>query len=107
MVTDYKITKDKFMDDKERDKLLKFCRDKAELDLMKGRTTWPVRYMLVNLALYSGLRVSEIAELKIKDLYLDNVDDPYFNVRCGKGGKSRDVYLDKELARELKKYISY
>ena len=107
MVSGYKITKDKFMDGKERDKLLKFCREKAELDIAKGRITWPIRYMLVNLALYSGLRVSEIAELKIKDLYLDDVDDPYLNVRCGKGGKSRDVYLDKELARELKKYISY
>ena len=107
MKTDYKITRDKFMDDKERDKLIKFCREKAELDLMKGRITWPTRYTLVNLALYSGLRVSEIAELKIKDLYLDNVDDPYLNVRCGKGGKSRDVYLDTELVKELKKYISY
>jgi site-specific recombinase XerD len=107
MVSDYRITRDKFMDEEERGKLLKFCKEKAELDLMKGRITWPVRYMLVNLALYSGLRVSEIAELKIKDLYLDNVDDPYLNVRCGKGGKSRDVYLDKELVRELKKYISY
>ncbi len=43
MKTDYKITRDKFMDDKERDKLLKFCREIAELDLMKGRITWTVR----------------------------------------------------------------
>ena len=107
MASDYKITRDKFMDEEERGKLLKFCKEKAKLDLMQGRITWPIRYMLVNLALYSGLRVSEIAELKIKDLYLDDVDDPYLNVRCGKGGKSRDVYLDTELVKELKKYISY
>ncbi len=61
MKSDYKITRDKFMDVKERDKLIKFCKKMAELDLMKGRITWPVRNMLVNLALYSGLRVSEIA----------------------------------------------
>ncbi len=30
MKADYKITRDKFMDDKERDKLLKFCREKAD-----------------------------------------------------------------------------
>ena len=107
MSTDYKITRDKFMDNKERDKLLKFCREKAELDLMKGRITWPVRYMLVNLALYSGLRVSEIAQLKIKDLYLDNIDDPYLSVRNGKRGKSRDVYLDTEIVKELSKFLSY
>jgi integrase len=56
---------------------------------MKGRITWVVRYMLVNLALYSGLRVSEIAKLKIKDLNLDKVDDPYLYVMYGKRGKSR------------------
>ena len=107
MKADYKITRDKFMDDKERDKLIKLCKEKAELDLMKGRITWPVRYMLVNLALYSGLRVSEIAKLKIQDLNLNKVDDPYLYVRNGKRGKSRDVYLDKELVKELRKFISY
>ncbi len=56
---------------------------------MKGRITWVVRYMLVNLALYSDLRVSEIAKLKIKDLNLDKVDDPYLYVMYGKRGKSR------------------
>jgi site-specific recombinase XerD len=107
MKTDYKITRDKFMDDKERDKLIKFCREKAELDLMKGRITWIARNMLVNLALYSGLRVSEIAKLKIQDLNLYNVKDPYLFVRNGKRKKSRDVYLDKELVRELRRYVSY
>jgi len=107
MKADYKITRDKFMDDKERGKLIKFCREKAELDLMKGRITWTVRYMLVNLALYSGLRVSEIAKLKIQDLNLDKVDDPYLYVKNGKGGKSRDVYLDTEIVKELRKFISY
>jgi site-specific recombinase XerD len=108
MKSDYKITRDKFMDDKERDKLLKFCREKAELDLMKGRITWTARNMLVNLVLYSGLRVSEIAKLKIKDLHLDKeIDDPYLFVRNGKRKTPRDVYLDKELVKELKRYISY
>ncbi len=107
MKTDYKITRDKFMDDKERDKLIKFCREKAELDLMKGRITRTVRHMLVNLALYSGLRVGEIARLKIQDLNLDKVDDHYLFVKNGKRGKSRDVYLDKELVKELKKYKAY
>ncbi len=108
MKSDYKITRDKFMDDKERDKLLKFCKEKAELDLMKGRITWTARNMLVNLVLYSGLRVSEIAKLKIKDLHLDKeVDDPYLFVRNGKRKTPRDVYLDKELVKELKRFISY
>ncbi len=107
MKSDYKITRDKFMDDKERDKLIKLCKEKAELDLMKGRTTWTARNMLVNLALYSGLRVSELAKLKIKDIHLDKIKDPYLFVRNGKRKKPRDVYLDKELVKELKRYVSY
>ncbi len=107
MKSDYKITRDKFMDDKERERLIKFCKKKTELDLMKGRITWPVRNMLVNLALYSGLRVSEIAEVKIKDLHLYNVEDPWLKARNGKKKKSRDVYLDKEFVKELRKYVSY
>ncbi len=107
MKSDYKITRDKFMDDKERGKLIKLCKEKAELDLVKRRTTWTARYMLVNLALYSGLRVSEIAKLKVKDLNLHNVKDPYLFVRNGKRKKPRDVYLDKELVKELKRYVSY
>ena len=107
MKTNYTITRDKFMEFKERDWLIKVCKVESENDLMEGRITWVTRYMLVNLALYSGLRVSEIAKLKIQDLNIDKVDDPYLFVKHGKRGKSRDVYLDKELVKELRKYISY
>jgi len=31
MKTDYKITRDRFMDDKEMDKLLKFCKEEQNL----------------------------------------------------------------------------
>jgi site-specific recombinase XerD len=103
---DYKITKDKFFDREERIKLMKTCRDKAELDLLKGRTTWPKRYMLVDLALFTGLRVSEIASLKMEDLSL-KTKDPFLIVRNGKRGKKRDVYLSNRLTRHLKKYIDY
>lgn len=103
---DYKITKDKFFDREERIKLMKTCRDKAELDLLKGRTTWPKRYMLVDIALFTGLRVSEIASLKMEDLSL-KTKDPFLIVRNGKRGKKRDVYLSNRLTRQLKKYIDY
>jgi len=103
---DYKITKDKFFDREERIKLMKTCKDKAELDLLKGRTTWPKRYMLVDIALFTGLRVSEIASLKMEDLSL-KTKDPFLIVRNGKRGKKRDVYLSNRLTRQLKKYIDY
>ncbi len=101
---EYKITRDKFFDTKERAAILKLSEDLALADKAKGRITWQVRWMLVHLALFSGLRVSEIAALKIGDVNLDN-GDPYIFVRNGKGGRSRDVYIDRELTRHLKQFI--
>jgi integrase len=102
----YEIDRDKFMDRNERAKLLKTCKERAELDEAKGRTTWPSRYMLIDLALFTGLRVAEIAALKVSDLIL-KADDPYLIVRNGKGGKRRTVYLDKALVKHLKGYIKH
>ena len=96
--TSYKIDREKILDQDQRSKLLRTCKDKAELDLLHGRETWIKRYMLLDLALFTGLRVSEIANLKIGDIEL-NTKDPYLIVRNGKRGKKRDVYLDKELVR--------
>jgi site-specific recombinase XerD len=60
--------------------------------------------MLIHLALNSGLRVSEIAALKINDLQLLGKEN-YLIVHCGKRGKKRDVYLDTEIVVHLISYI--
>ncbi|MEX0999736.1 MAG: tyrosine-type recombinase/integrase [Thermodesulfobacteriota bacterium] len=104
--TSYNIDREKILDRDQRSKLLKTCRDKADLDLLHGRETWVKRYMLVDLALFSGLRVAEIANLKIGDIEL-TTKDPYLIVRKGKRGKKRDVYLDKELVNHLKTFIAW
>jgi integrase len=104
--TTYNIDREKILDHEQREKLIKTCKDKAELDLLHGRETWIKRYMLVNLVLFTGLRVSEIANLKIGDIEL-NTKDPYLIVRKGKRGKKRDVYLDKELVKHLKAFINW
>jgi integrase len=102
----YQIERDKFFDRLERARLLKGCKERAELDQEKGRTTWPVRYMLVDLALFTGLRVAEIAALRIGDLAL-KAENPYLIVRNGKGGRKRTVYLDSALVKHLKGYIKH
>jgi integrase len=102
----YQIDRDKFMDRQERARLMKFCKERAEVDQARGRKTWPARYMLVDLALFTGLRVSEMAALKVSDLVL-KAEDPYLIVRNGKGGKRRTVYLDKDLVKHLKGYIRH
>lgn len=102
----YSIDREKILDHDQRSKLIRTCKDKAKLDLSYGRETWVKRYMLVDLALFTGLRVAEIANLKIGDINL-KARDPYLIVRNGKGGKRRDVYFDKELAKHLKKFIDW
>ena len=104
MKKDYKITRNKFFDVEERKAIIKTCEDRANADLAKGRMTWPIRYMLVHLALYSGLRVSEIADLRFEDVKL-LAKPPSIFVRNGKRGKSRDVYIDRELVSHLKQFI--
>ncbi len=100
----YAIDPEKFLDRDERKQLLKTCKDRAELDLFHGRRSWVVRYMLLDLALYSGLRVAEMAALRIGDLYL-KVKQPHLIVRNGKGSKKRAVYLDAVLVKHLKGFI--
>ena len=102
----YNIDRGKILDFDQRSKLLRTCRDKSELDLLHGRETWVKRYMLVDLVLFSGLRVAEVANLKIGDIEL-TTKDPYLIVRNGKRGKKRDVYLDKELVNHLKTFITW
>jgi len=104
--TNYNIDRTKILDRDQRLKLLKTCKERAELDLFHGRETWIRRYMLVDLVLFTGLRVAEIANLKIGDLEL-KVNDPYLIVKKGKRGKKRDVYMDKDLVKNLKSFISW
>ncbi|HUM36255.1 MAG TPA: site-specific integrase, partial [Anaerolineae bacterium] len=49
---------------------------------------------MLNLLLYTGLRVSECAALRVEDVVL-NGKDPRVIVRSGKGRKYREVPLHK------------
>ena len=105
-MNNYSITRDKFLSGDEQKKLLKVCQKNATADIKANRSTWVTRYMLVHLALRSGLRVSEIASLKMGDLHF-NGQDNYLIVQYGKGGRKRDVYLDKELVKHLQIYVEF
>ena len=111
MNSEYRITRDKFLSPNEARQLLKVCEEKAVVDTAYGRSTWITRYMLVHIAFNTGLRVSEIADLKIGDLFLKGISDMYLIVRHGKGrgenGKKRDVYLDRDIVKHIRDYIEY
>ena len=90
------LDRQKFLSKAAVRKLRRVVEDKALADLQKGRTTWPRFWMTIDLAVSAGLRVSEIAGLKIENLYL-NSREPRILV-TGKAAGTRTTsstfYLD-------------
>jgi integrase/recombinase XerD len=97
------LTKEKYLTPDQVKVLAQATEAQAALDEKKGRTTWPRIWLMIDLALCSGLRVAEMASLKVKDLSL-NGKEPYLSV-IGKGSKPRDVQIPKSLVKHLKQHI--
>jgi integrase len=60
----------KFLSREEVNSLLETARKRAETALAKGHKVAVRDYFIVDLALSTGLRVAEIANLKCKDIFL-------------------------------------
>jgi integrase len=61
--------------------------------------------MLIDLALFSGLRVSELAALRVGDLKLNGSERTLY-VRQDKGSKPRLVFIDTDLSKHLTRLSS-
>jgi site-specific recombinase XerD len=99
------LDRQKFLSEVEVKKLRRVVEDKALADLQKGRTTWPRFWMVIDLAIGAGLRVSEIANLRVDNLYL-NSREPRIRV-TGKGNRTRDVFISRELMKHLSEYLKW
>ncbi len=97
------LDRTKYMTAVEVTELRRVIEAKARTDLEHGRTTWPRFWMALDLALGAGLRVSEIASLRVGNLYLNN-REPRLRV-TGKGGKERDVFISMDLMKHLSDYL--
>ncbi|MEM0465113.1 MAG: tyrosine-type recombinase/integrase [Candidatus Pacearchaeota archaeon] len=58
--------------------------------------------LMLKILYSSGLRVSELVNLKPQDL---NLEENMGWVRCGKGKKDRIFFISKKLSNQLKKYL--
>jgi integrase len=92
------------MDPSEIRRLRDVMQARAAQDLAKGRRTNIVRWSVVDLALSAGLRVSELAALKVADLRLTG-SKPQLTVKSGKGGKKRTIPLSGPLSG-LKQHLA-
>jgi len=101
----WELTRDKYMSIDEVRRLRRSSEDRALADLAKGRIGAVRTWAVIDLALSTGLRVSEIAEIRISDLTLTG-PEPQLLVRNGKGGKPRTLTLPQDLRRHLREFIA-
>ncbi len=105
---DYKWTLDprKYLTEAEAQLLLRASQMAAEQAIRRGGKI-PIRnYFIVNLALSTGLRVGEIAQLVCGDLLVNR--PPYSVwVRHGKGDKERIVYIKHQFREHCQAYLQW
>jgi len=100
------IDRAKYMDTDEVKQLRTVTEAKAIVDLKAGRVGGVRAWMLIDLALSSGLRVSEMAALKIKDVDLKRSCLSVTRLKRKKKVKE-SLALGKDLAQHLKDYIAW
>ena len=98
------IDRTKYMDAGEVKQFRTITEARAIVDLRKGRIAGPVAWMVVDLALATGLRVSELAAIQIKDIDLKR---GFITVqRAKKKAQVIDsLAISPELIKHLKDYI--
>ena len=105
-MTKWTMTNEKFLDEQEI-KQLQQAIEKAMLYAKKKGRQLAVRdYTILELALGTGLRVSEISNLKVDDLNLKKGQNSLI-VRHGKGDKIRQVRFSSRLKDIIVGYLDY
>lgn len=100
------LTPEKYLKEHEAKKLLKVLEEKSIVAIAKKQKK-PIRdYMLINLALSTGLRASELGDLKIKSLFVGKGESTVF-VAHSKADKSRLVYISEKIKKHLKNYLRW
>jgi len=96
----------KFLSRQEVDKLLETAKKRAEAAIAHGNKVAIRDYFIVDLALSTGLRVAEIADLKCSDIFLREQFCALL-VRNGKGGKKRLVRFNGAFKKHYEEYIRW
>jgi integrase/recombinase XerD len=94
----------KFLTRQEVNRLLETARKKSAAVITRGNKVAVRDYFIVDLALSTGLRVAEIADLKCKDIFLRDRFCALL-VRNGKGGKKRLVRFNGSFKSHYEEYL--
>lgn len=98
------VDRAKYMDLNEIKQLQDHAKAMAFIDLKKGRVRGPLAWMVVDMALSTGLRVSEMVALQIKDI---NFKRGWLTITRVKRKKKapETLPISKKLVEHLKEYI--
>ncbi len=100
------LERDMYLTDAETRKLKRTCEDLALADIQKGRSTAPKLWIVVDMALGTGLRVSELAATRIEDIdWTNNALQVQRRKKRQEQAKVSYVPLPSKLAEHLKHYI--
>ena len=100
------VTPDKFLTDEESKKLRRMCEEAAIIAKSKGNQMAVRNRLIIEMALGTGLRVSELANLKIDDIHIRKGQNS-LTVNNGKGGKHRVVGFNNKLKMLIQEYLDY
>lgn len=105
-MNEWTITPEKYLSKDELGNLLKKSEELRAVGVASNRKQ-PVRdWMIIQLAIFSGLRVSELAALKVTDCFIGYGRSDLV-VHRGKGGKQRVVKIGDHLKKSLRWYIRW
>jgi len=93
--------------DNSRNKKIKYLKTNEIKEILKTIPKGFIRDKTIIQTLFrTGLRVSELSNLKKQDLNLDSYNEVMaMNVEDGKGGKDRTIYLDRNTLELINKMI--
>lgn len=102
----WELDEGKFLSESEVKRLRGFCAKQSAAAAKAGCKVEVRDWMIIDLALSTGLRVKELADLKCGDLFLDSEKSSLL-VRNGKCGKKRMVRFNGSLKKHLRENLEW
>lgn len=100
------VDRRKYLNADEVKRLWETTQNKSKVDRLEGRCGGVIRYMVVSLALRTGLRVSEIAAIRMKDIDLERRSLTVTRLKR-KRKHPESLAMGKPLTKHLRRFIKW
>lgn len=104
--SDWQLTPEKFLNPHELATLMNRAEELYVIGTTRKRKALVRDWLIINLAINTGLRRQEMCDLKVEDIRIGN-GQSHLIVQRGKGGKSRVVHVGREFKAVLKRYLTW